>query len=140
MRIFFACDIHASNTVFRKFLNGLKIYKVDVAILLGDLTGKLMIPLVEKAGGGWETNFMGSPVQVDNKEDLASLKKTIETVGYYWTHMTPEEFDAMHHDPARQDAMFKRLALERLQEWMVWRMNVSTEPVSMFIWRQEMMM
>jgi Icc-related predicted phosphoesterase len=118
MRVFFACDVHASNQVFRKFLNGLKIYKVQVAVLLGDLTGKLLIPLVEKAGGGWETTFMGKPVEVNTPEELANLKKIIETVGYYWTHLTPDEFDAMHKDPAKQDAMFKRLALERLSEWM----------------------
>jgi hypothetical protein len=118
VRIFFTCDIHASNTCFRKFLNGLKIYKVDTAILLGDLTGKLLIPLVEKAGGGWETNFMGKPVRVETQEELANLKKLIETVGYYWIQMTPDEFDLMRQDPHQQEALFKRLALERLQEWM----------------------
>jgi uncharacterized protein len=118
MRVFFACDIHASNVAFRKFVNGLKIYKVETAILLGDLTGKLLIPLVEKAGGGWETNFMGRAVEANTQEELASLKKTIETVGYYWAHQTQDEFKAMYADPALQDAMFKRLALERLQEWM----------------------
>jgi Icc-related predicted phosphoesterase len=118
VRIFFACDIHASNTCFRKFLNGLKIYKVDTAILLGDLTGKLLIPLVEKSGGGWETNFMGRPVQVDTQEELANLKKTIETVGYYWIQMTPDEFDVMSKDHHQQEELFKRLALERLRDWM----------------------
>jgi Icc-related predicted phosphoesterase len=118
VRIFFACDIHASNTCFRKFLNGLKIYKVDTAILLGDLTGKLLIPLVEKAGGGWETNFMGKPVQVETLEELANLKKLIETVGYYWIQMTADEFQVMSQDHHQQEALFKRLALERLKEWM----------------------
>jgi hypothetical protein len=118
VRIFFACDIHASNTCFRKFLNGLKIYKVDTAILLGDLTGKLLIPLVEKAGGGWETNFMGKPVQVETQEELVNLKKLIETVGYYWVQMAPDEFQVMSQDHQQQDALFKRLALERLKEWM----------------------
>ncbi len=118
MKIFFACDIHASNTCFRKYLNGLKIYKVDVGILLGDLTGKLLIPLVEKAGGGWETNFLGRPVEVHTEEELANLKKTIEMVGYYWIHLTPDEFRLMSQDPHQQDALFKRLALERMKEWM----------------------
>jgi len=118
MRVFFASDIHASNTVFRKFLNGVKIYKVDVAILLGDLTGKLLIPLVEKAGGGWETNFMGQPVEVSTQEELASLKKTIETVGYYWCHLTPDEFTAMSLNLHKQEEMFTRLAMARLREWM----------------------
>jgi len=118
VRIFFACDIHASNTCFRKFLNGLKIYKVDTAILLGDLTGKLLIPLVEKSGGGWETNFMGRPVQVETQEELANLKKLIETVGYYWIQMTADEFDVMSKDHHQQEELFRRLALERLTEWM----------------------
>jgi len=75
MKIFFVSDIHASNHCYRKFLNALRIYKVDVGILLGDLTGKLLIPLVEKAGGGWETNFLGRPVEVETQEELANLKK-----------------------------------------------------------------
>lgn len=118
MKIFFVSDIHASNHCYRKFLNALKIYKVDVGILLGDLTGKLLIPLVEKAGGGWETNFLGRPVEVETQEELANLKKTIEMVGYYWVHLTPDEFDEMHKNPGKQEAMFKRLALERLKEWI----------------------
>lgn len=118
MKIFFVSDIHASNHCYRKFLNALKIYKVDVGILLGDLTGKLLIPLVEKAGGGWETNFLGRPVEVETQEELANLKKTIEMVGYYWVHLTPDEFDEMHKNPGKQEAMFKRLALERLREWI----------------------
>jgi hypothetical protein len=85
---------------------------------LGDLTGKLLIPLVEKAGGGWETNFMGKPVQVETQEELANLKKLIETVGYYWVQMAPDEFQVMSQDHHQQEALFKRLALERLKEWI----------------------
>ena len=44
MKIFFVTDIHGSNMCYRKFLNALKIYKADVGILLGDLTGKMLIP------------------------------------------------------------------------------------------------
>ena len=58
-RIFFVSDIHGSNTCYRKYLNALKIYNVDVGILLGDLTGKVLIPLVKKNPGGWETTLMG---------------------------------------------------------------------------------
>lgn len=117
MKIFFVCDIHASNTCYRKYLNALKIYKVDVGILLGDLTGKLLIPLVEKKGG-WETNFLGRPVEVETEEELANLKKTIEMVGYYWCHMTPGEFTEMSQHPELQDQRFRDLALQRLREWM----------------------
>lgn len=118
MKILFVSDVHASNTCFRKFLNALKIYGVDGGILLGDLTGKLLIPLVEKAGGGWETHFMGRPVVVSSEQELADLKRIIEKVGYYWYHLTPEEYEAMRQDPQEQERLFRRLALERLREWI----------------------
>mgnify|MGYP000036673262 CR=1 FL=1 len=118
MKIFFVTDIHGSNVCYRKFLNALKIYGVDVGILLGDLTGKMLIPLVERAGGGWETTFMGAATTVTTPEELEKLKKTIEMVGYYWVHLTPDEFAALKADPAAQEALFKRLVLERLRQWM----------------------
>ena len=46
-RLFFATDIHGSETCFLKFLNTPKFYKADVLILGGDLTGKMVIPIVE---------------------------------------------------------------------------------------------
>jgi len=118
MKIFFVTDVHGSNVCYRKFLNALRIYNVDVGILLGDLTGKMLIPLVEKAGGGWETSFLGHPVEVHTQEELDKLKQTIEMVGYYWVHLTPDEFHAYKVDSQALDALFRRLMVERLREWL----------------------
>ena len=118
LKIFFVTDIHGSNMCYRKFLNALKIYKVDVGILLGDLTGKMLIPLVEKAGGGWATTFMGHATEANTQEELDKLKKTIEMVGYYWVHLTPDEFHAHKADSKKLDALFNRLMLERLKSWI----------------------
>jgi Icc-related predicted phosphoesterase len=38
--LFYVTDIHGSNVCFRKFLNALPIYQVDVAVLNGDLLAK----------------------------------------------------------------------------------------------------
>ncbi|MEW6566905.1 MAG: metallophosphoesterase [Chloroflexota bacterium] len=118
LRIFFVTDIHGSNTCFRKFLNALKAYSVDVGILMGDLTGKVLIPLVDKPGGGWETTLMGHHTLAETDHELAELKKTIEMMGYYWVHQSPEEFQAHKADPAKVDHLFKQKMLERLREWM----------------------
>jgi Icc-related predicted phosphoesterase len=119
IRIFFVTDVHGSNVCYRKFLNALKAYKVDVGILLGDLTGKVLVPLVEKAGGGWETTLMGTHTEAPTQEALDKLKKTIEMMGYYWTHQTPDEFRQYRDDPKKVDALFKQLMLSRLKEWIV---------------------
>ena len=118
MRVFFVTDIHGSNICYRKFLNALKVYDVDVGILLGDLTGKMLIPLVKRLSDGWETAFMGRHVTVDTREELEKLKRTIENVGYYWTHLTPEQFAGLKADQAAQEALFKILMLDRLREWI----------------------
>jgi Icc-related predicted phosphoesterase len=117
IKIFFVTDIHGSNTCYRKYLNALKVYNVDVGILLGDLTGKVLVPLVEKAGGGWETTLMGSHTEINTPEELSELKKTVEMMGYYWVHQTPDEFKAFKEDPLKVDSLFKKLMLQRLKEW-----------------------
>jgi uncharacterized protein len=119
IRIFFVTDIHGSNTCFRKFLNALKAYNVDVGILLGDLTGKVLIPLIEKPEGGWETTLMGTHTEVANQAELDKLKKTIEMMGYYWVHQTCDEFHEYKQDPVKVDTLFKQLMIQRLREWIL---------------------
>jgi uncharacterized protein len=118
IKIFFVTDIHGSNLCYRKYLNALKVYKVDVGILLGDLTGKVLVPLVEKAGGGWETTLMGTHLDVNTQDELEKLKKTIEMLGYYWVHQTPDEFKEYRDDPKKVDTLFKQLMMDRLCEWI----------------------
>jgi Icc-related predicted phosphoesterase len=118
IRFFFVTDIHGSNVCYRKFLNALKIYAVDVGIVLGDLTGKVLVPLVEKPGGGWHTTFMGNYTEANTQEELDKLKKIIEMVGYYWVQQTPDEFQCYKSDPSEVDRLFKELMLKRLKEWV----------------------
>jgi len=118
IKIFFVTDIHGSNLCYRKYLNALKVYNVDVGILLGDLTGKVLVPLVEKAGGGWETTLMGTHIEVNTQEELDKLKKTIEMMGYYWVHQTPDEFQSYKSDPQKVDTLFKQLMMARIKEWI----------------------
>lgn len=118
IKIFFVTDIHGSNHCYRKFLNALKVYDVDVGILLGDLTGKVLVPLIEKPGGGWETTLMGSHTECATPDELDKLKKTIEMMGYYWIEQTPEEFTTFKSDPKKVDTLFKELMLKRLKEWI----------------------
>jgi uncharacterized protein len=119
IKIFFVTDIHGSNTCYRKYLAALKIYNVDVGILLGDLTGKVLVPLIEKAGGGWETTLMGQYTEVATQDELEKLKKTIEMMGYYWVHQTPDEYKAFKAEPKKIDLLFKELVLKRMKEWMI---------------------
>jgi len=58
-RIFFATDIHGSERAFRKFTNAGKFYGVDALILGGDLTGKMVVPIIRQPGV-WKVTMQGS--------------------------------------------------------------------------------
>jgi uncharacterized protein len=118
IKLFFVTDIHGSNLCYRKFLNALPIYGADVAVMLGDLTGKVLVPMVEKSSSTWECTLMGQHVDIETQDELARVKKTVENSGYYWVHQTRDEFEATRADPAKIDTLFKSLVLERVQEWL----------------------
>ena len=99
LKLFYVTDIHGSNVCYRKFLNALPIYGVDVAVLNGDLLGKVLVPLVEKAGGGRECHLMGQYTAMSSAEEIAATKKTIENAGYYWVEQTREEYEAHQERP-----------------------------------------
>jgi len=65
MKVFFATDIHGSEICWRKFLNSAAFYKADMVILGGDVTGKIMVPIVATGPGHWEVTFAGQKVQLE---------------------------------------------------------------------------
>lgn len=46
-RIFFSADTHGNTVVWRKWLSAVQVYKADVLIFAGDLTGKAIVPVFD---------------------------------------------------------------------------------------------
>ena len=61
---------------------------------------------------------MGQYTEANTQDELDKLKKTIELMGYYWVHQTPDEYKAYKADPKKIDELFKELVLQRMKEWM----------------------
>jgi uncharacterized protein len=53
MKLYFVTDLHGSEICWKKFLNAGRFYQADVVILGGDITGKAMVPIVQRADGTW---------------------------------------------------------------------------------------
>ncbi len=136
MRILFSCDIHGSETCFRKFVNALKIYKVDVGILDGDLTGKMLNPIVKQADGSYVCDFLGQREVLKTKEELLSQEKKLAAMGNYYFYTDTEEFEKLKAEgksivgrideraakislsAGKVDEVFKKSVLERLDSWV----------------------
>lgn len=116
-RIFFASDIHGSERCFLKFLNAGTFYKADVLIMGGDITGKVVVPILP-TGSAHEAHFLGQTHRAGTEDELKQLEKAIRFNGFYPARMTREEYDAMKGDEAAKDALFHRLVGASLRRWM----------------------
>lgn len=117
-RIFFATDVHGSERCFMKFINAAKIYKTDVIILGGDITGKMIVPILEQSKGIFEVEFLGSTYKLRKMEELKTLEKNIRDYGGYPFVTTSSELEEIKNDKHKAEALFMKLAKERLQKWV----------------------
>jgi Icc-related predicted phosphoesterase len=117
LKLFFATDVHGSETTFRKWLNAADHYRADVLLMGGDLTGKMLVPIVAEADGSFTARFEGSAVRVDSEQELATLEKSLRQRGYYIQRMTSEERSS-YQTPEQIDDLFKTHMAEVLEGWV----------------------
>jgi Icc-related predicted phosphoesterase len=117
-RLFYACDIHGSEPTYRKFLNAAKFYDVDALVFGGDLMGKLLIPIVRDARDSWRARLQGQHHHITSDEHMRQFKRTLQTLGFYWQEMDPEEYRTYEGNQERIDGLFDVLAKARLGEWI----------------------
>lgn len=118
-RVFFATDIHGSEKSFLKFLNAPAFYKAQVIILGGDLTGKMIVPLIKERDGYYAT-FRGLSRKAANEEEAQSLEKEIRFTGYYPYRTTPEEVKELQDDPEKVHKIFNEQMIQTMKKWMQW--------------------
>lgn len=117
LRLFFATDVHGSETTFRKWLNAAQHYGADVLLMGGDLTGKMLVPIVEEGNGAYTARFEGSTVRVDDERGLAELERALRQRGYYTQRMTAEE-RARYQTPEQVEELFRTHMAEVLEGWV----------------------
>ncbi len=114
LTIFFATDIHGSTLCFKKVLASPAFYHADVVVLGGDLTGKMIVPIL-KSNGAWEARYLASAVRLESETAVRNFEKTISDAGYYPFRTTAEEM--LDGDPARKEHIFEEQVIGRLQLW-----------------------
>lgn len=117
-RLFFATDIHGSEQCFRKWVNAAKAYDVHALILGGDVTGKIVVPLVVDSDGVWHGEIYDEPVVARDDEELAALQKQIRTIGRYDVLLNETEKQALDADPKLLDLAFREAMEQSLERWV----------------------
>lgn len=117
-RLFFATDVHGSERTFRKFINAGKFYEVDVLVLGGDITGKLLIPILDEGTGSYRATLQGRTEYLRTEEQLQGLLQKIGTLGFYSKIMGEDELQMLQDSSEAVDELFHELAKDRLQSWI----------------------
>ncbi len=116
--MYFTTDVHGSERCFNKFVNAAAFYQADVLILGGDLTGKMIVPIVEQGNGAHEAHFLGSTQTAKNRADIEALAKKIRHAGYYPYLTTKAEMEELNATREKVDALFNRLMGETMERWL----------------------
>ncbi len=116
-RIFYATDIHGSEKTYIKFLNAASFYKAQVLILGGDITGKVIVPLV-RGPNGYSGKFRGIDREARNDSELQALENEIRQSGYYPYRTEPAELAELQADESKVQPIFRQLMLDMLKRWI----------------------
>jgi len=117
MKVFFATDIHGSEICWRKFLNAAEFYKADLVVLGGDVTGKVMVPIVAD-GGHWKVTVRGQAHTLETEQELEDIKRQIRNSGSYPAMVSPDELKELSEQEGAVDRRFTTEMTQSLDRWL----------------------
>lgn len=118
VRLFFATDVHGSEPTFRKFINAGKIYGVDVLILGGDITGKLLTPIIATGKHEFTATLQNSTHTLRGQQELSEFQARLAKLGFYSRVVSESEYQQLAGHPQEVTALFHQEAGERLAAWV----------------------
>src|ERR687895_400264 len=117
-RIFFATDIHGSETCWRKFLNSGKHYEAKVMVLGGGITGKALVPIVEQGTGRWNATLLENERDFESEDEVKEFEEAVKRRGYYPFRTTPDEMSELESNEELRDKLFHEQMLGTIERWM----------------------
>lgn len=117
MRLFFATDVHGSDTCWVKFLRAAENLKVDALVLGGDIVGKMIVPIATEDGRRY-TYSLHNRTRTVQASDLDRTCKEVSRSGFYPYVCSAVQLDDLRSGEAQIDQLFQQLSCDRLQKWL----------------------
>lgn len=115
--MFFATDLHGSTMCFRKFLTAARVYRVNVLVLGGDLTGKTLTPLVAE-GSRYRVGAGPDGRYLESDDELAAFVLAAADSGSYCAVVDEEEATKLASNEGYLAARIGAEAVTRAREWV----------------------
>jgi Icc-related predicted phosphoesterase len=118
LRVYFATDIHGSETCWRKFLNSGKHYEANVMVLGGDMTGKALVPIVQEGKDHWHATLLENRREFDSEDELKEFENSVMRRGYYPFRTDPDQMSELSESEELRDELFHKEMLGTVERWM----------------------
>jgi len=117
-RVFYVTDVHGSERCFKKFLNAGKFYKANTVMLAGDITGKMIVPIVKQPDGTYLSSYAGSEIRSKSEAKVQELEKSIRDSGFYPYRTDPGEMSSLEADKQKVNALFTKMMVGTVERWI----------------------
>jgi len=118
LRVYFATDIHGSETCWRKFLNSGKHYEANVMVLGGDMTGKALVPIVQDGKDRWHATLLENRREFESEDEVKEFENSVMRRGYYPFRTDPDQMSELTESEELRDELFHKEMLGTVERWM----------------------
>jgi uncharacterized protein len=118
MRVYFATDIHGSETCWRKFLNSGKHYEANVMVLGGDMTGKALVPIVQEGKDHWHATLLENRREFESEDKVEEFENSVMRRGYYPFRTDPDQMSELTESEELRNELFHKEMLGTVERWM----------------------
>jgi Icc-related predicted phosphoesterase len=116
-RVLFVSDVHGSERLFLKFTNAGRVYKANVLVIGGDITGKTVTPIFEK-DGSWSAQYVGAWRKANNSQELDTLEKDVRELGSYPYRTTEKDWGTLRESQEKMDEVFATVMSQSIRRWV----------------------
>jgi uncharacterized protein len=115
--VFFASDLHGSEVCFKKFVAAAKFYGADILLLGGDISAKIVVPVVSTGPNRYTAQFHGYEERLDDAT-VEDFEQRAANSGLYTERMEPDEYQHYIDHPDQVDELFERVMRRTVQRWL----------------------
>lgn len=115
--LFFASDLHGSEICFKKFVHAAAFYKADLLVLGGDISGKIVVPIVESGKSTFRAHLHGRD-EVLTLESVAEFEKRAWNSGLYTRRMDPDQYTGYAEHPEAVEQLFNEVVVSTVKRWI----------------------
>jgi uncharacterized protein len=130
--VFFASDLHGSEVCFKKFVAGAKFYGADVLLLGGDISAKIVVPIVAAGRGQYVAQLHGQAEKID-ETSVGDFEQRAWDSGLYTERMEPDEYQHYVDHPGEVEQLFGRVMRRTVQRWVEYaKSRLADSPVVIY--------